>query len=174
MRLSAAISTLLLSSSLVAAQSTIDFSNIPIFPDLKRCLKAVFVLDYAISGYTIQKKIGCDTNECLCRPDTLEQAVTTAGSLAQTQCSNTNDKTSATSILTAYCSSLGFTNAVAVPTDNAGAAAVTIFATTTVAMVTQTVTVSAASSELLSPLLFGRGVVFGAATVAMAVAAILA
>ncbi|KAJ6258538.1 hypothetical protein Dda_6582 [Drechslerella dactyloides] len=168
MRLSAALSTLLLSSSLVHAQvanNDVDFSTVSIYGDLKRCLKAVFVLDYGINGGPVQRKIGCETNDCLCRADTLEQAVVTAGSMAQSQCSNSNDKLSATSILTAYCSDHGFTDVIAVPTgNNAGAAAVTVFATTTVAMVTQTVTVSAASSGLLSPLLLGRGVLFGAAT----------
>ncbi|KAF3938999.1 hypothetical protein ABW19_dt0205013 [Dactylella cylindrospora] len=150
MRLSSAISTILLSAALVGSQAVpnndINFSTVSIYGDLKRCLKAVFVLDYGVNDGTVQRKIGCETNECLCRPDTLEQAITTAGSMALSQCSNSNDKLSATSILTEYCSEKGLGGAVATPTDDAGAA-VTVFATTTVAMITatETVTVSSAS-----------------------------
>ncbi|EPS45937.1 hypothetical protein H072_91 [Dactylellina haptotyla CBS 200.50] len=152
MRFSSVLPTLLLSASLASAQqtNTIDFTTIGVYPDLKKCLKAVFYLDYSINSGPVQKKIGCDTNECICRADTLEQAVTTAGSMALSACSNTNDKISATSILTQYCVDHGFTagNAVATPSSGAGAA-VTVFATTTVGLVTQTQTVTVSSASEL-------------------------
>ncbi|KAF3924362.1 hypothetical protein AA313_de0201883 [Arthrobotrys entomopaga] len=167
MRFTSAVSTLLLSVSLVSAQTnTINFSTAPVFNDLKKCLKAVFAYDYSINDGPVYKVIGCVTNDCICRADTLQQAITSAGSMALSQCSNTNDKLSATSILSAYCSDNGFTegNAVATPTDNSGAP-VTVFATTTVGVVTATVTVSSAS-ELYS--MGWRNNVLGAGMAAVA------
>ncbi|KAK6531717.1 hypothetical protein TWF694_002893 [Orbilia ellipsospora] len=121
MRFVSAVSTLFISASLVSAQTnTINFSTVPVFNDLKKCLKAVFAYDYSVNDGPVYKVIGCTTNDCICRADTLQQAITSAGSMALSQCSNTNDKLSATSILSAYCTDNGFTegNAVATPTDN--------------------------------------------------------
>ncbi|KAF3922901.1 hypothetical protein ABW20_dc0100397 [Dactylellina cionopaga] len=149
MRFSTALTTLLVSASLASAQSTtIDFSTIGVWPDLKKCLQAVFKVDYLLfPNGPVQKVIGCGTDECLCRDDTLQQAASSAASIASSLCTNSNDKTSASSIISQYCTDKGFVgNPAANPTNNAGAP-VTVFATTTVAQVTviQTVTVSSAS-----------------------------
>ncbi|KAK6352418.1 hypothetical protein TWF730_009245 [Orbilia blumenaviensis] len=126
MRPSAVLSALALSSSLVAAQNgqnTINFSTIEVFSDLKRCLKGVFSVDYGINGgRPVQKEIGCETNDCICRADTLQDAISTAGLLAQSACSNSIDRLTATSILQQYCIDKGITAGVPTPTDAIGSA----------------------------------------------------
>ncbi|KAF3143765.1 hypothetical protein TWF703_010171 [Orbilia oligospora] len=154
MRPSAVLSALALSTSLVAAQNkqnTINFSTIEIFNDLKRCLKAVFIYDYGINNGPVQKQIGCETNDCICRADTLQDAISTAGLLAQSACSNSGDRLTATSILSQYCIDKGITAGAPAPTNNAGAP-VTVFATTTVALTTVTATVTVSSASELYPI----------------------
>ncbi|KAK6523683.1 hypothetical protein TWF281_001658 [Arthrobotrys megalospora] len=129
MRPSAFLSVAVLSASLVAAQNnqnTINFSTVEIFKDLKKCLKGVFVFDYEVNrGRPIQKEVGCDTNECICRADTLQEAISTAGLLAQSACSNSIDRLTATSILSQYCIDKGITAGLPAPSGNAGSGSVT-------------------------------------------------
>ncbi|KAF3102590.1 hypothetical protein TWF569_011960 [Orbilia oligospora] len=134
MRPSAVLSALALSTSLVAAQNkqnTINFSTIEIFNDLKRCLKAVFIYDYGINNGPVQKQIGCETNDCICRADTLQDAISTAGLLAQSACSNSGDRLTATSILSQYCIDKGITAGAPAPTNNAGSTPVSAPSTPT-------------------------------------------
>lgn len=163
MRLST-VSFVFLVSSLVSAQvkdETIDFGDFKPYADLKRCLKAVFTVDYPINdGKHVPVELGCTTNACLCRPDTLAEAIELGGSKAAEFCSNTNDQKSATSIFTAYCSEHGYTAVPALPTETPSGATVTVYADTTtaaLATVTQTMTVSGASSFSLRPTLLGLG-----------------
>ncbi|KAF3242783.1 hypothetical protein TWF192_008500 [Orbilia oligospora] len=164
MRPSAVLSAFALSTSLVAAQNkqnTINFSTIEIFNDLKKCLKAVFIYDYAINNGPVQKQIGCETNDCICRADTLQDAISTAGLLAQSACSNSGDRLTATSILSQYCIDKGITAGAPAPTNNAGAP-VTVFATTTVALTTVTATVTVSSASELYPIVGVRNSLLGA------------
>ncbi|KAK6339646.1 hypothetical protein TWF718_009041 [Orbilia javanica] len=141
MRPSAFLSALAISTSLVAAQSnknTINFSTIEVFNDLKRCLKAVFIYDYGINNGPVQKQIGCDTNDCICRADTLQDAISTAGLLAQAACSNSADISTATSILSQYCIDKGITAGAPAPTNNAGSSVTPASAPSTPTPVTET------------------------------------
>jgi len=85
----------------------IDFTTIKLWPDLKICLQNCFT-----GYYDIQHNIGCTTNACLCRADTLGDAAQKVQTKALSSCSNIADQTSASSILTAYCSAKGYTNVI--------------------------------------------------------------
>ncbi|KAK6498846.1 hypothetical protein TWF481_011418 [Arthrobotrys musiformis] len=156
MRPSAVLSALALSTSLVAAQNkqnTINFSTVPIFSDLKRCLKAVFIYDYGINDGPVQKKIGCETNECICRADTLQDAISTAGLLAQSACSNSGDQLTATSILSQYCIDKGITAGAPAPTNNAGSSTTPVSAPSTPTPVTETKNVVSTVSGSLTTII---------------------
>ncbi|KAK6513893.1 hypothetical protein TWF506_008324 [Arthrobotrys conoides] len=153
MRPSAVLSALALSTSLVAAQNnqnTINFSTIEIFNDLKKCLKAVFIYDYGINNGPVQKQIGCETNDCICRADTLQDAISTAGLMAQSACSNSGDRLTATSILSQYCIEKGITAGAPAPTNNAGSSRTPVSAPSTPTPITETTNVVSTVSGSLT------------------------
>ena len=93
--------------SQVIDPDTIVFTTIAIWPDLRSCLQCCFQCNGAVQYY-----VGCTTNACLCRPDTLGQAVAFIGPLALSECSDFQDSSSAISILTAYCAAKGYTSII--------------------------------------------------------------
>lgn len=138
-------------SSQAVDPDKVDFTTISIWINLRQCLQGVFS---ACCARDIAGQMGCQTNTCLCRASTLGGAVPLAGDMAMAACSNLDDKSSATSILTAYCASKGYTNVVA-PTilSTQGASTVTItVAMGTVTAAGTTVYVSAASVRPVPPL----------------------
>jgi FtsH-binding integral membrane protein len=161
----AAVYILICASLSVDAQQiesdTIDFTTIQIWDDLRSCLKDVFNTCGFLGGCrdNVALEVGCQTNACLCRASTLGEAVEDAMDLSMSYCSNYDDQSSATSILTSYCSVRGYTSIVAPTIVTTGASTVTITtaestetvtatATVTTAVPTETVIVS--SSALLS------------------------
>jgi len=148
------VSTVLLASfagsQIISAGDAINFSTAPSFTDLRECLRAVFTTDFNVNNGPVQNYVGCEDNACLCRPDTESSAAVLAGSMALSQCSDSDDAMSATSVLAAYCSVKGYTSAL--PSSGAAAATtggpVTVYATTTVAQATVTVTVQASSAAV--------------------------
>jgi hypothetical protein len=102
---------LVLSTSRVLAQAVdgdkIDFTTLDGWIDLRSCLQGCF------TGYgAIQNQVGCQTNVCLCRASTLGEAVPEVANKAFSDCSNLDDKTSAISVLTAYCAGKGYTSII--------------------------------------------------------------
>jgi hypothetical protein len=89
---------------------TIVFTTIAIWPNLRTCLQTCFIPNYNIND--VQNEVGCQTNACLCRPDTLGQGVAYVGPLALSVCSDIQDSSSAISILTAYCAAKGYTSII--------------------------------------------------------------
>jgi hypothetical protein len=118
------------------------WTTIAPWPDLRSCLQ------YSLNGYgfpSIQGQVGCSTNACLCRPDTLGLAEQSLSSIVQQECSDLQDISTATSILVSYCSAKGYTSIIE-PTILATTGACTRTPTATVtAYVTQYVTVSKAT-----------------------------
>lgn len=116
------------------ASDTIDFSTIEIWDDLRSCLKDVFNTCGFLGGCrdNVALEVGCQTNACLCRASTLGEAVGDASNLAISYCSNYDDQSSATSILTSYCSVRGYTSIVAPTTVTSGASTITVTAYKTV------------------------------------------
>ena len=72
----------------------INFATIPIYKDLRDCVKT----DLSYLG----PQLGCQTNTCLCRADTLGQALGWLSTWNLRDCAAIQDITSGSSILTAY------------------------------------------------------------------------
>jgi hypothetical protein len=146
-------------SSWVSAQAvnadTIDFTKIPIFPNLRTCLQSCFSGSYYIGYYE-----GCSTNACLCRGSTLGDAVVKIQSIALERCSNLDDQSTAVSVLTAYCASKGYTQIVTPTILQTGASTVTVTrtvaaVTVATATVTTVIRVSAAAPKPPPPAIWG-------------------
>src|SRR5437016_2515115 len=76
------------------------WSTISQWGDLRACLQFCFtggVFDSSIHG-----AVGCTTNACLCRADTLGNAEVILASEALSRCSDFQDQCTATSILLSY------------------------------------------------------------------------
>lgn len=84
----------------------INFSTIGNWADLKTCLQKCF------GSYGIQYTMECKTNACLCRPDTLGDAIEKVYLQAFSSCSAIQDQMLATSILINYCSVQGSTSII--------------------------------------------------------------
>jgi hypothetical protein len=119
---------------------TVVFSTIAIWQDLRTCLQSCFD-----AYYGIQYNVGCKTNACLCRPDTLGQAVVSISERASSTCQALQDISSATSILTSYCSVKGYTSIIQ-PTILASGSCTAASTQTVTAYVTQTITVRSTSA----------------------------
>lgn len=148
---------LLLSVHHVEAQAInpdlVVWTTISQWQDLRICVQGALAGAGAVGFFfgnpSIQQVVGCTTNACLCRPDTLESAEQTLSSEASSSCSDVQDISTATSILLAYCSAKGYTSIIQ-PTILASSGACTAVPTptaTVTAYVTQYVTVSGASSK---------------------------
>jgi hypothetical protein len=113
------VSFILLLLPYTAAQ-VIVFEDGPGWSNLKSCVQNCFITEGGTEN--VEAILGCNTNACICRPDTLQSAGSIVSSLANELCTNTPDVETATSFLTAFCSSAGFTStlaAVDVPTTTA-------------------------------------------------------
>lgn len=142
---------------LAAAQAidpdTIVFTTMSLWKDLRVCLQKCF--DGFGNGYAgnVADDVGCSTNSCLCRADTLGEAIIDVQSRASVSCSDIQDETSATSILIAYCSGKGYTSIVQptiLQTTGASTVTVTTPATTVTAYYYETI-VKSGSSAVLPP-----------------------
>jgi hypothetical protein len=141
---------LLLSVHHVEAQAIdpdlVVWTTISQWQDLRACVQG------ALNGNWnpgIQHMVGCSTNACLCRPDTLGSAEQSLSSEVSTLCSDVQDISTATSILLSYCSAKGYTSIIQ-PTILASSGACTAVPTptaTVTAYVTQYVTASGASCK---------------------------
>lgn len=114
---------------------TVSFKTIAIFNDLRQCLKDVLDPCSNYGGTCPNNNIAdCKTNACFCRASTLGQAVINAGALVMSRCSNLDDRSSATSIVTRYCADKGYTEIVTPTILTSGVSrTVTITATPTAA-----------------------------------------
>jgi hypothetical protein len=116
--------------------------------DLRGCVRICLGGSGAGIGFpSIQGQVQCDTNACLCRPDILGSAEQSLSSVVSQQCSDIQDISTATSILTSYCSAKGYTSVIA-PTILGTTGACTQAPTATVtAYVTHYVTLSMATCK---------------------------
>jgi hypothetical protein len=121
------------------------WTTIGLWADLRTCVQ------WSLAGSTpydsVQDRVGCTTNACLCRPDILGSAEQTLSSVALAECSDFQDQSTAVSILTSYCSAKGYTSILPPTILPATTGACTASPTATVTVyVTHYVTVSGASS----------------------------
>jgi len=121
-------------SSAQAVDPKIDFTKVSIWNTLKTCVQDCFIYpNEQATGPDVQYQLGCTTDGCLCRADTLGQGLEIVSSIALEYCSDYQDVTTAASVLTAYCASAGYTSIIA-PTNAAptGPSTVTVTAYVTV------------------------------------------
>lgn len=142
----------------------IDFTKMSGWNDLRRCVKCI-MWDCG----NLLRGVGCETNACLCRPSTLGEAVKKASDEVLSYCSNFDDQSTATSILTSYCSAKGYTgiqSPVLVTSTGASTVTVTTAASVRTIRATTTILSSDASTKVLaSPRI---GLEFGVALIALA------
>ncbi|KAE9369171.1 hypothetical protein N431DRAFT_560073 [Stipitochalara longipes BDJ] len=123
----------------------VNFKTIAIWDDLKACLTNNIFGGY-YSGIWVT--MGCQTNACFCRADTLGAAVNSVSVAAFSDCSDFQDQSTAVSVLTAYCAAKGYTSIIT-PTilQSTGACTITAgLAATKTQYVTAYVTVYASNS----------------------------
>jgi hypothetical protein len=112
--------------------------------DLRSCVQGSLAGSWSPS---LQYRVGCTTNACFCRADTLGSAEQILSSVVLAACSDFEDQTTAVSILTSYCAAKGYTSVLAPTILPATTGACTASPTATVTVyVTQYVTVSGANS----------------------------
>jgi len=97
----------------VAASQAVDpdkvnFSTMSEWKDLRECVKC----ELQDCLYNIAWHQGCATNACICRGSTLGEGIQKLGDNVLKRCSNLDDTSTAVSVLTAYCSSKGYTEVV--------------------------------------------------------------
>jgi hypothetical protein len=147
---------LLLSVHHVEAQAInpdlVVWTTISQWQDLRTCVQGALVGEGLGDNFrSIQELVGCTTNACLCRADTLGSAEQIISSEASTLCSDVQDISTATSILSSYCSAKGYTSIIQptiLASTTAGAYTYVPTPTATVtAYVTQYVTVSGATCK---------------------------
>jgi hypothetical protein len=110
---------LLDSGFFVIAQSgdAIDFSKAPGFANLRECVRNYFVCyalfcDCSSCSKRVAEQLGCGTNECLCRPDTLYNAQQYARECILTMTCRDQaevDAQAGVDMLTNYCAAKGYT-----------------------------------------------------------------
>jgi hypothetical protein len=99
----------------------VDFTTISIYKDLRQCLKDRL--------YYNPGNVQCNTNTCMCRPSTQGQAVQIIAKDTLQNCQNLDDVSTATSIVTAYCSSKGYSLILSATILQTGASTVTVIQT---------------------------------------------
>jgi hypothetical protein len=111
--------------------SNIDFTQTSIWKGLKTCVQDCFISpkEQETSRLDVQDQLGCTTDSCLCRADTLGQGLKIVSSIALAYCSDYQDVTAAESVLLAYCASAGFTIITAPVNAAPGQSTVTITVT---------------------------------------------
>ena len=138
----------------------VNFKTISIWNDLKDCLKYdIFGDDGGYAGIWV--KMGCQTNACFCRADTLGAAINSVSIAAFSDCSDFQDQSTAISVLTAYCADKGYTSIIT-PTilQSTGACTITTnLAATTTQYVTAYVTVYVSNSPRATQLSRGSALV---------------
>lgn len=121
------------------------WTTISQWPDLRSCVQVCF--DGDVYDPSIESQVGCQTNACLCRPDTLGSAEQSLSSAVLNECSDIQDISTATSILISYCSAKGYTSIIT-PTILAATGTCTQVPTATVtAYVTYYTTLSMATCK---------------------------
>jgi hypothetical protein len=118
---------------------------------LRACVKCLLVFNAGICnvGMLVANIVGCETNNCLCRPSILGEAIEVFGDEALQLCSNYDDQRTATSFLSQYCANKGYTSIEypsTVAAETTGASTVTAPVFTTV-----TETIRSEGSLLLRP-----------------------
>ncbi|KAH8888438.1 hypothetical protein GQ53DRAFT_826143 [Thozetella sp. PMI_491] len=107
---------------------TINFATISVWPSLRDCVKCQLQTCYG----NIAQNEGCLNNACLCRGSTQGDAIPKLYANVLTACSNLDDATTATSVLTAYCQNKGYETIVSRTILQTGASTVTVTALATV------------------------------------------
>lgn len=109
-----------------ASQSSILFGNYPGYNNLRFCAQQCLD-DFGAASLAVRNNLGCSTNDCLCGHE--QDAVNYVQTCASKQCSSeSQDASSATSLLTAYCASyLGQSEGVAAPLQTQAAPSSIVF-----------------------------------------------
>ncbi|KAI0509192.1 hypothetical protein F5B22DRAFT_649241 [Xylaria bambusicola] len=128
-------------SAQIISDDSIVYTTLAGWRDMRACAQCPFRGNaHDCHGELVDVVVGCQTNACLCRPSTLEQAVDSIDEQVLSLCSNYEDQRTATDFLLRYCSDHGYTSVATASVSPTGACLTAAAAAAATVTVTEIVT----------------------------------